>query len=110
MKAGVEGPHCGLFPVGSVTSSVWTTGLRWNLQGEELCMGGLVSSSNLIEFHHNVTIAGGAMDTTPDNESLEILEEATATAVITISASHPLLWTCEIESPLPAFRCLDNSS
>jgi hypothetical protein len=43
-----EGPTCGLFPLlGPATVS--TTGLRWNLHGQTLTFGTLISTSNRIE-------------------------------------------------------------
>ena len=44
----IEGPTCGLLPIGGKCEAVWTSGLRWNLRGEPLRFGGLVSSSNQI--------------------------------------------------------------
>ena len=32
----LEGPTCGLLPIGGVCEAVWTSGLRWNLQGGPL--------------------------------------------------------------------------
>lgn len=43
-----EGPTCGLLPLGGACSDVRTSGLRWNLCGQTLEFGGLVSSSNQI--------------------------------------------------------------
>jgi hypothetical protein len=44
-----EGPTCGLFPLlGPATVS--TTGLRWNLHGQTLTFGTLISTSNRIEW------------------------------------------------------------
>lgn len=31
IESSVEGPHCGLFPVGAPSTSTTTTGLKWNL-------------------------------------------------------------------------------
>ena len=42
----IEGPTCGLLPVGGRCDAVWTSGLRLNLRGEALEFGGMVSSSN----------------------------------------------------------------
>lgn len=44
----IEGPKCGLFPLGgpAVASS---TGLHWNVDETEMKVGGLISTSNIIE-------------------------------------------------------------
>lgn len=64
----VEGPTCGLIPLGGRCDSITTTGLKWDLDGTiPLEFGGLVSSSN------------------------RILQP-----VVTIQASHPIVFTAEI--------------
>lgn len=63
-NAEIESGVCGLVPLGAPCASVRTTGLRWDLRGEPLAFGGMVSTSN----------------------------EALADRV-TVSASGPLLWT-----------------
>ncbi|CAE7547424.1 Tpk1, partial [Symbiodinium microadriaticum] len=77
LTRGFDGPYCGLFPVGSCTATVTTSGLKWNLQSQELRMGSLVSSSNEIVYGTAHTRDGGA-------------------AEVTIYTSHPVLWTCQI--------------
>jgi thiamine pyrophosphokinase len=74
-----EGPSCGLLPVGSKCDWVYTTGLQWNLNGESMEFGGLVSTSNLIL-------------PSPTDCGHE------PTAEVTVRSSHPLLWTTEIHS------------
>lgn len=65
-----EGPTCGIIPLGTKCESVVTTGLKWNLNGSAaLEFGGLVSTSN------------------------RIIED-----VVTVQASHPLIFTAEIIS------------
>jgi len=64
-----EGPTCGLIPIGHRCEFVHTTGLKWNLEGSSLEFGGMVSTSNR------------AMG-----------------KVITVQASHPLVFTAEMSS------------
>ncbi|CAN6347128.1 unnamed protein product [Urochloa humidicola] len=45
----IEGPHCGLIPIGMPSTSTTTTGLRWNLDNTSMSYGGLVSTSNIVE-------------------------------------------------------------
>ena len=45
---GIEGPTCGLLPVGGMVNSISTKGLKWNLDKHVLSIDGLVSSSNSI--------------------------------------------------------------
>lgn len=65
----LEGPTCGLIPIGMRCESCTTTGLKWNLNDSVLEFGGMVSSSN-----HVV-----------DDE------------VVTVKASSPLIWTTEMK-------------
>ncbi|CAM9785671.1 unnamed protein product, partial [Heterosigma akashiwo] len=44
----LEGPTCGLLPIGGPVSSLTTTGLKWNLSNEPVRFGGLISTSNKI--------------------------------------------------------------
>nr|XP_043636674.1 thiamine pyrophosphokinase 1 isoform X2 [Erigeron canadensis] len=48
IQPSVEGPHCGLIPIGTPSGSSTTTGLRWNLDNTEMKFGGLVSTSNIV--------------------------------------------------------------
>jgi len=41
-----EGPGVSLLPVGGIVESITTTGLAWNLNGQSLQIGKLISSSN----------------------------------------------------------------
>jgi len=66
----LEGPTCGLLPIGGVCDAVWTSGLRWNLRGESMQFGGLVSSSNDMVPH-------------AEDGRLEVR----------VTTSHPLVWT-----------------
>ncbi|KAL6613871.1 hypothetical protein ACP70R_036141 [Stipagrostis hirtigluma subsp. patula] len=49
IERSVEGPHCGLIPIGAPSTSTTTTGLRWNLANTSMSYGGLVSTSNIVE-------------------------------------------------------------
>ncbi|MED6155507.1 cAMP-dependent protein kinase subunit [Stylosanthes scabra] len=49
VQSSVEGPHCGLIPIGMPSARSTTTGLRWDLNNTEMRFGGLVSTSNIVE-------------------------------------------------------------
>ncbi|KAF8394576.1 hypothetical protein HHK36_020789 [Tetracentron sinense] len=44
----VEGPECGLVPIGTPSANTTTTGLQWNLADTEMRFGGLISTSNIL--------------------------------------------------------------
>ena len=66
----IEGPTCGLLPIGGKCDKVHTSGLRWNLRGEPLEFGGLVSSSNQL-----------------------LADPETGLAEVHVSTTHPVVWT-----------------
>ena len=47
-EVSLEGPSCGLIPIGFPVEGISTSGLKWNLSKQELTFGGLVSTSNQI--------------------------------------------------------------
>lgn len=49
IQSSVEGPHCGLIPIGMPSRSTTTTGLQWDLAETEMKFGGLISTSNLVK-------------------------------------------------------------
>ncbi|KAI3449498.1 hypothetical protein Pfo_006163 [Paulownia fortunei] len=49
IQSAVEGPHCGLIPIGGPSKSSTTTGLQWNLSDTEMRFGGLISTSNIVK-------------------------------------------------------------
>nr|ACG28522.1 thiamin pyrophosphokinase 1 [Zea mays] len=49
VEKSIEGPHCGLIPIGMPSTSTTTTGLRWNLDNTSMSFGGLISTSNIVE-------------------------------------------------------------
>ena len=64
-----QGRTCGLLPLGAVCDSVQTEGLKWNLTGQSMKFGGMVSSSNCI---------------------------ADGVSKVRVCASHDLLWTVKL--------------
>ncbi|PKA58436.1 thiamine pyrophosphokinase [Apostasia shenzhenica] len=70
IQSEVEGPHCGLIPIGSPSASTTTTGLQWNLDKTGMHFGGLVSTSNMIQD-----------------------------GLITVHSDSDLLWTITIRKP-----------
>ncbi|XP_068660234.1 thiamine pyrophosphokinase 1-like isoform X2 [Aristolochia californica] len=48
IQSSVEGPHCGLIPVGAPSACTTTTGLQWDLTDMEMSFGGLISTSNIV--------------------------------------------------------------
>jgi len=63
-----EGPICGLLPIGNPSGSLHTSGLKWNLNGESLQFGTLISTSNYIL----------------ENE-------------VTVQTQSPIVWTCQVD-------------
>uniref|UniRef100_A0ACD5TGJ8 Uncharacterized protein n=1 Tax=Avena sativa TaxID=4498 RepID=A0ACD5TGJ8_AVESA len=49
IEQSVEGPHCGLIPIGTPSTCTKTTGLRWNLDNTGMSYGGLISTSNIVD-------------------------------------------------------------
>lgn len=49
IQPSVEGPHCGLVPIGMPSKSTTTTGLQWDLDNTEMSFGGLISTSNIVK-------------------------------------------------------------
>ncbi|GLT70508.1 hypothetical protein SLA2020_425830 [Shorea laevis] len=49
IQSSVEGPHCGLIPIGMPSKRTTTTGLQWDLTDTEMKFGGLISTSNIVE-------------------------------------------------------------
>jgi thiamine pyrophosphokinase len=75
-----EGPVCGLIPVFGRVDSITTSGLKWDLQGDSLEFGKLISSSNEIL----------GLDVTSDGD------DDTAYVTVSVETSHPVLWTCQL--------------
>lgn len=60
---------CGLLPLAGACATTTTSGLQWNLRGQEMRFGGLISSSNHVADDHTV---------------------------VHVENSHPLIWTTEL--------------
>eukprot|EP01134_Creolimax_fragrantissima_P003101 CFRG3101T1 len=73
----LQGPHCGLLPMGGVVRDIFTTGLRWNLNHDEMSVTGIISSSNKFEQKY--------------------LDNNSDTLVVTVDTSDPVVWTSEID-------------
>ncbi|KAJ4968727.1 hypothetical protein NE237_015428 [Protea cynaroides] len=67
----VEGPHCGLIPIGMPSAKTTTAGLQWDLNDMEMRFGGLISTSNIVR-----------------NEK------------ITVQSDSDLVWTISIKKPM----------
>ena len=95
----LEGPTCGLLPIGGRCERVSSSGLRWNLDAQALEFGGLVSSSNQLLPRDS----GGS--SSPDED----LEAHTGGwEDVCVETTQPLVWTTTVrprggssESPLP---------
>ncbi|KAJ7546675.1 hypothetical protein O6H91_08G050200 [Diphasiastrum complanatum] len=49
VNSSIEGPHCGLIPVGAPSETTTTTGLKWNLDRTAMAFGSLISTCNLVQ-------------------------------------------------------------
>ncbi|TPX34091.1 thiamine diphosphokinase [Synchytrium microbalum] len=73
----IEGPTCGLLPIGIAVAKLTTTGLKWNLDPTmPTSFGGLVSTSNAFA------------DESDGHEK-----------VVTVDTDQPIVWTCEVRLP-----------
>ncbi|CAL4976366.1 unnamed protein product [Urochloa decumbens] len=70
IESSVEGPHCGLFPVGAPSTSTTTTGLKWNLSESKMRFGSMISTSNIVQ-----------------------------SAKVTVQSDADLLWTISLRKP-----------
>jgi len=75
----LEGPSCGLIPIGRKCERVTTTGLKWNLDDDPLEFGKLISSSNQLK------------DTDDDDD-----DAAKEDRIVEVTTSDPLIWTASL--------------
>ncbi|XP_058083025.1 thiamine pyrophosphokinase 1-like isoform X2 [Magnolia sinica] len=55
IQPSVEGPHCGLIPMGEASARTTTTGLQWDLMDTAMKFGDLISTSNIVR-EENITV------------------------------------------------------
>ncbi|KAJ3669522.1 hypothetical protein LUZ60_011472 [Juncus effusus] len=48
IQPSIQGPHCGLFPIGGPSFGTSTTGLNWDLNNSEMRFGSMISTSNIV--------------------------------------------------------------
>ncbi|XP_056855001.1 thiamine pyrophosphokinase 1-like [Raphanus sativus] len=70
IQPSLQGPHCGLIPMGTPSAKTTTTGLQWDLTDTEMRFGGLISTSNKVKGEK-----------------------------ITVESDSDLLWTISIKKP-----------
>ncbi|MCO5602814.1 hypothetical protein L7F22_056953 [Adiantum nelumboides] len=87
----IEGPHCGLIPLGMPSTSTTTAGLKWNLEETSMEFGGLISVCNQLEVFFccqqlNIHVVG-ALGGRPDHEfgNLNVLCSFPKTRIILLS-------------------------
>jgi thiamine pyrophosphokinase len=78
----MEGPVCGLIPLGGQCREIRTKGLKWDLRGEEMLFGGLVSTSN--------EVVGVSRE--EEGEEGEGGREG-----VWVETSDPVMWTMEVK-------------
>ena len=92
----IEGPTCGLIPLGSRADMVTTQGLEWNLQAESLEMGVRVSTSNsIMDINAAGGVEGSSSNGRDGNNGCRHEDGGETYGEVIVETSHPLLWTCE---------------
>lgn len=105
-----EGPGCALLPVGGAVGRITTRGLQWDLAGQRLELGGLISSSNsLVLMDDDVsapastskpcTSTGSTTTTTSSGDNTDmgidntsLLGDKKMFKCVHVETSDPVLW------------------
>lgn len=77
----MEGKKCGILPLGEKVNKVTTTGLKWNLDNQEINLGSFISTSNEIMIPSEII----------NNDMAENYNK------VTIETSGSIIWTCSFE-------------
>jgi len=85
---GIEGPTCGLIPLAGAAERVWTKGLHWNLSGDQLKMGNLISSSNYVERINSETLSHCKSESACESE-IEDMNKYDSSSSSSGSGSYP---------------------
>jgi hypothetical protein len=81
------GPHCGLLPISGTARRVWTTGLKWDVHGQEMKFGGLISTSNSLVRREKNSLQTTVAVLEPDH-SLSNYKD------VLVATSDDLVWSC----------------
>jgi thiamine pyrophosphokinase len=93
-----HGPSCGLLPLGGKVRNIWTKGLKWDLDGQSMQMGGLVSSSNRkknIGSEIFVDYSKTESNDQPNFEKILFQELSNYSPDIFVETSDDIVWMCE---------------
>ena len=96
----IEGPTCGLLPVCGPVGKVWTEGLKWNLNGQSLRMGELISSSNRVQSSDHddkIEISQNMCAVEPkDGAEGSKVGRISMAFNVSIVCSDDIVWSCEL--------------
>jgi thiamine pyrophosphokinase len=101
-----EGPVCALLPVGGVVRSITTRGLQWDMAGQRMELGGLISSSNSLlpvgeeGSDDTTTTTGTAISDTDKEMIVDVARPSTGVSggsrkgyqSVYVETSDPVLW------------------
>ena len=113
IQSSVEGPHCGLIPIGMPSERTTTTGLKWNLCKYitvilitlfDVVMV-VIQMTNLVSCHFSyfllslILILPVAADTEMRFGGLISTSNIVIGEIITVQSDSDLLWTISIKKP-----------